>query len=231
MFHIDDPAVRARIHTPDEFVVPTDYFDTLSQKLLQQAEPFEAVDDDFFAEQHQLLSGLALITAIDQRKESEFKIPQGYFETSRLQLENGISLTAPKVDRRVLQMKPIWWTSIAASMAVLIALYWMNKPKSEQLGFEALLAACPLDEQDLEWIADEEELASYYLSEIESMAQDTLLPDSLIKEYIPIDTLTAPQSSEGLPSRPPNKVDWDSLNEDEIWEYLMESGDAEELMN
>jgi hypothetical protein len=67
----------------------------------------------------------------------------------------------------------------------------------------------------------------YYLNEIESMAQDTLLPDSLIKEYIPIDTLTAPQSSEGLPK----KVDWDSLNEDEIWEYLMESGDAEELMN
>ena len=231
MFQIDDPATRARMQTPHEFVVPPSYFDTLSQTLLKKTEPAMEANDDFFAEQHHLLSALAMITAIDQRKPNEMKIPDGYFESSRIQLEQNLHQTAPKASGRIVHLKPIWWTSIAASLVVLIAFLWMNKTSTEEVGFEALLAACPLDEEDLEWIADEEELALYYLAETEGMAQDTLLPDSLSGQRMQMDTLSMPLPSKGLPSRPPTKVDWDSLNEDEIWEYLMESGDAEELMN
>ena len=110
-------------------------------------------------------------------------------------------------------------------------MYWLNKPSPVPGDFEQLLAAAELSENDLEWIGDADDLADYYLALDEPAAQDSILPDSLHKKAIAPDSLavspTPPQIKQGVP---PKKVDWDAITDEEIMEYLMESGDADEWM-
>jgi hypothetical protein len=227
---IHDIAFRSG-QAQQEWSVPDAYFNDLKARILDHQSNHSARPSDPLEQQRKTLLALAHITAIVQINPSVFTVPEEYFECSKTKLLKKFS-SKDKPKGRVMRMRPIWWSTIAASIAVLIAYFAMNKTSDKLPAFNQLLAEVNLTEDDLEWIADEQELADLYLEEMDLSAIDSILPDSTNKQPTSLDTLpAAPNGKTPISSGLPKKLDWESISDDEIWEYLMESDDADELID
>lgn len=211
--------------TGDALRVPEGYFDTLrgavDSRIQEEIEP----DQSFFDGQARQLMALAKITAVDTQQDSGFRVPEGYFTQAQERILNERTVQQLPT-KKVFWIRPMFWSSAAASVAVLLTWYWLQRPSASSANFEHLLAEVDLNENDLEWIADAEDLAMYYL-DLEA-APDSLLPDSLEKNIAVTDTLPPEPKQPKTPNIPPKQVNWDALTDEDIMEYLLESGDADE---
>lgn len=202
--------------------VPPSYFEGLRQHL---DERIAWNVDDKLEEQKRALKSLAFITSITPADQNEWGIPSNYFERQKQVISASIGKDAASVRR----LNPWAWSSIAASIALLIAFFAFRNESEPHSPFEKLLAAHPITEEDLEWMADEAEMALLLSDDTLVLPGDTLLPnDSLQAKQKP----QHPHNPQKIASTPPTRVlqapDWDALSEDEMWEYLLESGDADE---
>jgi hypothetical protein len=216
-----------RSNPNNEWSVPEGYFEALNDRMvaLARAEASAiAPEESFFLEQQKILQGLATITAIEQSG-AQWQVPQDYFEKQSAQLSEIIQEENVLRVQQIRVMKPIWWSSIAASIAVLIAFFWLRSDSSEPANFGQLLAAVELNEEDMEWLADTEDIFEFY-AEADTLSMDSLLLDTLTKHTLPPDSTVLP-----VPAAKSKKLTWDDLTDEEILEYLMESGDADELLD
>jgi hypothetical protein len=224
--NIFNSAEVSRNNPESEWSVPADYFNSLNDRITARAhaEDSASAQESFFLEQQKILQGLATITAIEQSGE-QWQVPQDYFVQQSAQLSEAIQKENATKVHNVLMMKPIWWSSIAASIAVLIAFFWLKSDSSELANFGQLLATAELNEDDMEWLADTEDIFEYY-SEVDTLSIDSLLLDTLTYPTLPPDSIPLP-----VPVIKSKKLTWDDLTDEEILEYLMESGDADELLD
>ncbi len=226
--NIHDEASRERL-VNDRLKTPDGYFASLNQCIRDRIAEEHEPEETYFEEQKQHLLALAAIAAADNKADEAFRVPEGYFESASTAMLQTVH--AQKQKPLIRRIQPILWSSAAAAAAVLIAVYWLHTSSPEQASFEALLAQADLNENDLEWIAEADELADYYIALDENLALDSLLPDTAEMKVVALDTLvTPPPAPKAQPGKTPT-VDWDDLTDEEIMDYLMESGDAEEWID
>ncbi|MEN9640231.1 MAG: hypothetical protein RLZZ262_2100 [Bacteroidota bacterium] len=212
----------------DNLCTPDGYFESMESSILQRIRLKDDPSVMFFSEQENQLLALAKITSIDQGSQDSFQVPKNYFESSAKEILQSIQ-EPEKKKGRVYRLKPYIWSSIAASVAVLLTIYWLQKPSTPNANFSQLLAEVDLDENDLEWIGDADDLAEYYLNLEDAALQDSVIPDSLNQVVTPNDSIPAlPKQQNTTKVIPPKKLDWDQLTDEDIMDYLMESGDIED---
>jgi hypothetical protein len=227
--NINDPSLRAHLIEP-EFALPDDYFATLTAQIIAKISPLSEEAPPTLDQQNKQLLALAHITSIDNGHLKQWKVPEGYFEKMHGQIEQHLDFQA-HAPTKIIRMKPLWWTTLAASIAILIA-FFVLYPDRNQLSFENLLAEYELKDEDIEWLTESDELALIYLDESGLQDFDTLIRDSLNLKPQKLDSQSVAGSvHQPLTTKVPKKVSWDDITEDEIWEYLMDTGNAEELLD
>lgn len=214
-----------------EFVAPDQYFEDAQNRILAAVED-DKEDDAFFAEQQsQIMSEIRLREWIGHA--DEFAVPEGYFEGSSAIIKEKV------FGAKVFQLRK--WFSYAAAASVLIASLFLFLPEKRVLpeeSFAELITKNPVDEDDLEYFSDEEDVFELYIT---LMEDDTTVVDSLQllspdQQVLKNDSITPRVKLDpktGLPIDPSKKsapVRWDDLSDEELMQYLFEEGD-EEILN
>lgn len=216
----------------DEFAAPAGYFSDAANRILSAVETGKDQEAFFSNQQSQIMTEIRLRGMIGDHE--EFVVPEGYFEHASTKIKVKI------FGAKVFQLRK--WLSYAAAASVLIASLFFFLPKHDRVeeeSFAALINKNPVDEDDLEYFSDEEDVFDLYIT---LMEDDTTIVDSLTlttpnQQLMVADSLTNKKikldPKTGLPIDPSGKgkaVSWEDLTDEELMQYLFEEGD-EEILN
>jgi hypothetical protein len=247
-FELLDAELRVKltsgVASDEELIVPDAYFEQMGEQVLSIVAPMDNdVPDAFFEEQQSLILAQAKLKEITDSGE-EWLVPNNYFEQQEKQILQETSIDKGKV----VSMKPWFWrvTSAAAIVGFAWLMFW---PKEQALKptFAQVSSIVPIDEDDMEYFASEEDYYDLYLTEMEDWAQDTIVSDTISVDQLPNENVNQPAPSEpmkldpktGLPlkkgstaegANSEKKISWDDISEDELMKYLMDEGE-EDLLN
>lgn len=212
----------------EDLEVPEYYFEASQGRILSSLD--NQMSDEFFQEQqHKILSEIKIQ---GYKSDLDFDVPDGYFE------QNGAAIIKKVKAGKVIVLKA-WFAYGAAAVSLIAALFFFfpDKNANDQLSFAELVEKNPVDIDDLEYFADEEDVFDLYITLLED---DTTAVDSLkvVQEGIIISNDTLIKSVKldpktGLPidsKKTKTPVSWDHLSDEELLEYLFEEGD-EEILN
>jgi hypothetical protein len=211
-----------------ELEIPENYFEEAQGRILSAVD--HQVTETFFQDQQERI--LSEIKIQEYKSDQDFIVPVGYFEQS------GSAIMSQAKAAKVIALKA-WFAYGAAAVALIAALFFFfpDKNADDQLSFAELVEKNPIDEDDLEYFTEEEDVFEVYLA---LMDEDTTAVDSLkvVQDEMlaPIDStnkMVKLDPKTGLPmdtKKTKTPVSWDQLSDEELLEYLFEEGD-EELLN
>ncbi len=240
--HIN-PALRKLLDASDvhrEFAVPKDYFEHTEGFILSMLTSDEAEEDtEFFAtQQEQILSLARLESALP--KKDEFKVPKDYFS----QLENEVLAKTADAETKVVAIgtgskKVIWYVAAAAAcMAFAVLLLWPTaSPLGSEKSFAELLEETELSEEDVDEIVSDEVYYEIVMDNIYLLA-DTAVVDTnaVLKKALPDAQVPANSYEKNKkngpaikPKGPAKTLNWDSITEEEMMEFLDDEADDDLL--
>jgi hypothetical protein len=240
--HIN-PALRklldaSQVH--QEFAVPKDYFEHNEGFILSLLTKEEgAVENDFFAiQQEQILSVLNLENALS--KQEEFKVPADYFS----QLEYEVLAKTVDTETKVVAIgtgskRAMWYAVAAAACVAFAVLFFWPKTNAVQTekSFAELLEQTELSEDEVDEIVTDEVYYEMVMDNIYLLA-DTAITDSntTIKKALPdaaAPTNILDKNKKNAPSikpkAPAKTLNWDSITEEEMMEFLENEADDDLL--
>lgn len=216
------------VRKEEDLEVPEYYFEASQGRILSSLD--NQMTDEFFQDQqHNILSEIKIQ---GYKSDRDFVVPDRYFDQSGAAIINKVKAG------KVIALKA-WFAYGAAAVTLIAALFFFfpDKNANDQVSFAELMEKNPVDIDDLECFADEEDVFEFYITLLE---EDTTVVDSLkvVQEeiIIPNDTLIKSVKLDpktGLPidsKKTKTPVSWDQLSDEELLEYLFEEGD-EEILN
>lgn len=169
-------------------------------------------------------------------KTNPFKVPDDYFEQSAGEIfskiefgnEDFFEKQKQKILAETSQKKEgrsiVLWASIWSAAAAAVVAGWIFWPSpleqmEETKTFAELLHETELNEEEILLEATDDELLSYFSTEIDSLHQDLIVEP----------TVQAKPEQKLLPKEKKEDVDQllNDLSDEEIMEYLIENGDNE----
>lgn len=225
--------VLAAIAKQEEWKVPEQYFDMLEHRIMAHVDADHSVATPEFFEQQSREIRLKSVHNND-----EWNVPAGYFE----QLPKRIAQRKAKT--KVVHLSNTW-ARVTAVLAVAASVVWavlfFTKEQVSEPTFSELIAQENVDENDLEYIIEGDELYEFSIDVDLQMVNDSIVPDSTkkrngttIQEQLPKakqhpnnkpdpNAKSKSNSNKGEKNTKP-KVNWDELQNDDILYYLNSEG-------
>lgn len=226
--------VLSQVECSDVFQTPEMYFDVLESQIMSQLKS----DDDAFFEQQatRIFKQVKLEQAIERTE--TFQVPNGYFGKLETAITAGIRRSEMKVVERVKktrQLVVVSLTTAAAAIALLISLNRPSDPAHIFPSFAELLEKTELSDEDLLYFGSSEDCADLLIHDLEKSGVDSLLNNlAPNNSAVPVES----QDKKKIENKTEKHIhndseipNWDDISEEEILEYLLEEGSADEIIN
>jgi len=225
--HEEDSSLLRSIPRSGDLRVPEGYFDQLEGRLLEVAQP---EGTHFFVRQEEMI--MAQIRLEGARTDSDLVVPSDYFEHLSTSIEEKFFSSTKNKKGSVRSMRGIWWTSISVAAAVVVGYFVLQPSDPKESLFQAMMESTPITYDDMPYFATEEDyeelclLAMDHLPEGEEWQIDRT--DSTVV-IAPVESTVSPADTlnklEIKPSGLNDTPTWDELTDEEILQYLLETGD------
>lgn len=218
----------------NEFSVPPGFFDHQLLQILAKVDTESDEDSAFFQHQQKEI----LLRVHTSTTQAEWVVPGDYFHTLHDNVGKKLNRVAINESRK--NTRVFYLSALSAAAAVVLAWWFLsgNEPNPTP-SFTSLAEELVLEEKDLEWVAEGDEIYDYFLEDALLVYSDTLKKDTL--HVVPIKPskhnrklpAQKPASTPPSPQKktvPASRVNWDELETDDILYYLIENkGDDDDL--